>query len=122
MTLYNLLQHMQALKGQREAKCKKSTTCGTRYLCKTCRKLRKRMCEDYHILDKHPCSSSNTAVQACLAKHELLRRLEYEYVFGILKDDDVLTGNFEEINARNFGHTKRIKRLVSMIFREHSYS
>lgn len=100
---------------ERHANCTKGVNCGVRgvYSCGRCRRLRKRMCREYHKVGMEVERAYNddtvsASVVSRLAAEELEMRLEYEYVFGIITEKDV---ERQWSPGRDFGHNTRISKL-----------
>ncbi len=87
------------------ARCKgKCAYRGTgKYSCSGCSRLNKSMCRAYHTVD---------------AVDELVSRLVYEVIFGIISINDVAQGRWLDRRLRDPGHHYWMVRLVERIQHE----
>jgi hypothetical protein len=79
-------------------KCKACNT--SLFFCSKCKGLNKKLCRRYHDLEP---------------LEELVSRLVYEYMFGMISAADIAQGRWMERCRRDYGHHERIVRLVSRI-------
>jgi len=71
-----------------------------KFPCKNCGKLKQKMCRNYHGLE---------------TEEELVSRLVYEYLFGMISIDNLLSNSWMDKSLRDCGHHERMRRLVNNI-------
>lgn len=101
----------------REMKCVKRM-CGKDgcFLCGRCRRLRQKMCREYHNtgLELERAYNDDTKSDkevSRLASKEIEERLMYEYVFNIITEDHLRSGEWLWGEMRDYGHTIRMRKL-----------
>lgn len=99
----NLLQcssveDIKALKAEKKSLCNGRCKCKhtSQFLCKPCANINRKMCRVYH--DNNPFE-------------ELVLRVAYEYMFDIVTDNELRTGEWYTGYFRDEGHQERIRRL-----------
>lgn len=100
---------MMKMKRIEACKCRDAST-----TCYRCRRLAKRLCRAYHKLTDEEEKSSHKKHVAKIATDEIKARVVYEYVFGILCDEDIEYGSNGWIHSskREHGHQIRMKILL----------
>ena len=91
-----------AKKQQRVEQCTRPNTCGTEghWRCGRCRRLGQKLCRAYHGLSD--------------PQQELNARLLYEFVFGIISAEDILSNQWASPTLRDEGHGFRIRKLQAL--------
>lgn len=88
-------------------------------MCSRCRRLQQKMCRGYHNtgVDVEKAYADDTIshrVLSNLAAKEIEERLLYEYVFGILTEADIKSGEWLKGGMRDYGHTTRVRKLYRL--------
>lgn len=104
-------------KRERMARCNKKD-CGTggSYLCGRCRRLRQKMCREYHNIGleverAYNDDTTSPTELSRLAWCEMEHRLLYEYTFNILTDEDMKGDGWLHGGNRDVGHRERVRKL-----------
>jgi len=94
--------HFIETKNQRVAGCSRNGACDAQgnWRCGRCRRLGQKLCRAYHGISD--------------PQQELDARLLYEFVFGIISEEDIVTNQWAMSHLRDWGHTFRIRKLLAL--------
>lgn len=99
------VEDLKVLKEEKKSLCKGRCKCKntSQFLCKPCANINRKMCRVYH--DTNPFE-------------ELVLRVAYEYMFDIINESDLKTGQWSGCCLRDEGHHERIRRLKARANKE----
>ena len=94
------IKELKKIKTHELCKGKCATNGSGKYNCQKCKNINKMMCRQYH--NQSPLE-------------ELVGRLFYEYLFGYISLEDLITGSWTHVASRDDGHNLRIQILKSRV-------
>jgi hypothetical protein len=94
--------HFIEAKKQRIARCVAMGNCDTqgKWRCGRCRRLGQKLCRAYHGISD--------------PQQELNARLLYEFVFGMISEEDLVRNEWAAAHLRDWGHGFRIQKLRAL--------